>query len=58
MGNLKDRAIEFEDTGGFYFEDIDVKQFIKKLKEQIPLGRCWGHQINDWLDELSGFANE
>ncbi len=32
----------------------DVKEFIRLLKEDIGVGRCWAHQIIMKIDKLAG----
>lgn len=31
-----------------------VKEFIRRLKNNVPLGRCWGHRIVEEIDKLTG----
>lgn len=42
------------DAGGFVYVETDVKNFIRKLKEDISVGRCWGHKIIETIDRLAG----
>ena len=36
------------------YNEEDVQEFIRRLKEVIPTGRIWAHNVISTIDKLAG----
>ena len=54
--NLSDKLMfqNLKGSEGGFNHIKDVKEFIKRLKEVLPIGRIWAHKVIATIDSLAG----
>ena len=53
-GSLSDKKQAIENSSSCFYEDRDVKEFIKKLKKKLIFEGCFPSIVNREIDKIAG----